>query len=49
MRNANKRTKIVCTVGPASLDLQLLQGLIESGMNVARINMSHGTHAEHRE
>ncbi|MCS6936112.1 MAG: pyruvate kinase [Candidatus Bipolaricaulota bacterium] len=49
MRNANKRTKIVCTVGPASLDLRLLQELIESGMNVARINMSHGTHAEHRE
>lgn len=49
MRNANKRTKIVGTVGPASLDPQLLQELITSGMNVARINMSHGTHADHRE
>ncbi len=44
-----KRTKIVCTIGPASSSPETLQAMITSGMNVARINMSHGTHAEHRE
>lgn len=50
MRNATalKRTKIVCTLGPASLDERVLAAMIAGGMNVARINMSHGTHAEHR-
>lgn len=44
----NKRTKIVCTIGPASSSPQTIQAMIASGMNVARINMSHGTHEEHR-
>ena len=44
-----KRTKIVCTLGPSSSTLPVIKELIKAGMNVARINMSHGTHAEHRE
>jgi pyruvate kinase len=43
-----KRTKIVCTIGPASESPEMIRALIESGMNVARINMAHGTHDEHR-
>ena len=44
-----KRTKIVCTIGPASRDPATIAKLVESGMNVARLNFSHGTHAEHQE
>lgn len=44
----NKRTKIVCTIGPACSDAETMQAMIASGMNVARINMSHSTHEEHR-
>jgi pyruvate kinase len=44
-----KRTKIVCTIGPESSSPEIIQAMIESGMNVARINMAHGTHDEHRE
>jgi pyruvate kinase len=42
-----RRTKIVCTMGPASQDPQVMEALFKAGMNVARINMSHGTHAGH--
>jgi pyruvate kinase len=42
-----RRTKIVATVGPASSEPETLRGLIEAGMNGARLNMSHGTHADH--
>jgi pyruvate kinase len=41
-----KRTKIVATIGPASSDLKTLEALIKAGMNVARVNFSHGDHAE---
>ncbi len=41
-----KRTKIVATIGPASSDLKTLDALIKAGMNVARVNFSHGDHAE---
>ena len=44
-----KRTKIVCTMGPASFAPDVLEEMILSGMNVARINMSHGTHEQHRQ
>ena len=42
-----KKTKIVCTIGPASESLDTLVKLIESGMNVARLNFSHGDFEEH--
>lgn len=44
---STKKTKIVCTIGPATADQKILKQLILSGMNVARINMSHGDHAAH--
>ncbi len=40
----NKRTKIVCTLGPATSTPQMITKLIKAGMNVARLNFSHGTH-----
>lgn len=43
----NRRAKIVATIGPASQDDHTIQNLIRAGMNVARINFSHGTHADH--
>lgn len=44
-----KRTKIVATIGPASSDAKTLAALIGAGMNVARVNFSHGDHAEQGE
>lgn len=41
------RTKIVCTMGPAVATPEKIEGLIAAGMNVARLNFSHGTHTEH--
>ena len=43
-----RKTKIVCTLGPATDNEEVLRQLIINGMNVARLNMSHGTHEEHR-
>lgn len=43
----NKKTKIVCTIGPASQSIETLVKLLQNGMNVARLNFSHGTHEEH--
>ena len=42
------RSKIVCTIGPASSDPETLDAMITAGMDVARINTSHGSHDEHR-
>ena len=42
-----KRTKIVCTIGPVSEKPTILKKMIKAGMNVARLNFSHGTHAWH--
>ena len=42
-----RRTKIVCTIGPASSSREALDRLVTAGMDVARLNFSHGTHAEH--
>lgn len=43
-----RRTKIVCTLGPATENEEILRRLIENGMNVARQNFSHGTHESHK-
>lgn len=43
-----KKTKIVCTIGPASKDEKTLMELIEAGLDVARMNFSHSTHQEHQ-
>jgi pyruvate kinase len=47
MRAAVPRTKVVCTLGPASATEGTLRALLEAGLDVARINFSHGTHADH--
>lgn len=42
-----KKTKIVCTIGPASENKEIFAELVKNGLNVARLNFSHGDHAEH--
>ena len=42
-----RRTKIVCTIGPASSSQEAVDSLVEAGMDAARLNFSHGTHDEH--
>ena len=44
-----RRTKIVCTLGPATSDLETMKKLIENGMSAARVNFSHGTYESHAE
>lgn len=49
MQYAMRRTKIVCTIGPATSSEAQLEQLMLAGMNVARLNFSHGTHQEHEQ
>ncbi len=48
MNTPIRKTKIVATIGPASDSVETLQAMIQAGMNVARLNLSHGTFGEHR-
>lgn len=47
MNIGEKQTKIVCTIGPATDSPEMIEQLMEAGMNVARLNFSHGTHEQH--
>ena len=44
-----RRTKIICTLGPAVDDVEMIRTLIRTGMDAARFNFSHGSHPEHLE
>src|SRR5690625_5481171 len=44
-----RRAKIVCTIGPATESLENVQALVDAGMDVARLNRSHGDHKVHEE
>ncbi|KAJ0986237.1 hypothetical protein J5N97_004593 [Dioscorea zingiberensis] len=46
--NVRRKTKIVCTIGPSTNTREMIWKLAEAGMNVARLNMSHGDHASHQ-
>ena len=43
-----KKTKIICTLGPASTNEKIMKEMLLNGMNVARFNFSHGDHEEHK-
>jgi pyruvate kinase len=44
-----RRAKIVCTLGPATYSAEAIAGLVEAGMDIARLNLSHGSHSDHEE
>lgn len=43
-----RKTKIICTLGPATDSEEIIRKLVENGMDVVRLNFSHGTHEEHK-
>lgn len=47
--SVTRRAKIVCTIGPATAHPERLRALVDAGMDVARLNLSHGTHADHEQ
>ncbi|OLB65115.1 MAG: pyruvate kinase [Actinobacteria bacterium 13_2_20CM_2_72_6] len=47
--NVTRRAKIVCTLGPAVASPERIRGLVDAGMDVARLNFSHGSHADHEQ
>ena len=49
MESNPRRTRIVATLGPASRTRETLAAILEAGVNVIRLNLSHGSHEEHRE
>ena len=44
-----RKTKIICTIGPATDDMDVLRQMMKSGMNVARFNFSHGEYETHED
>src|ERR1700754_3861289 len=47
LMGVTRRAKIVCTLGPATASPERIRGLVDAGMDVARLNFSHGDHADH--
>src|SRR5262245_41826188 len=46
--NVDRKARIICTLGPSSSSAEVLEAMMRAGMDVARLNFSHGTHHEHR-
>jgi len=47
MRYPDNKTKIICTIGPATESLEMMEALLRAGMNIARLNFSHGDFSSH--
>ena len=44
----NRKTRIIATLGPSTSSLEMITKLLQAGVNIVRLNMSHGTHDDHR-